>query len=71
MVYFGVSPKPQKTLEETQGKKVQEEKQANWSIDETKSPDGHPEVVGANLVNDMHGRPVLAKSSSSLKRAAP
>jgi type VI secretion system VasI family protein len=44
--------KPQKTPEDTQGKKVQEDKQANWSIDETKSPDGHPEVVAANLVND-------------------
>src|SRR3984957_8845267 len=31
----------------------QEEKQANWSIDETKSPtDGSPQVVGANLVGD-------------------
>src|SRR6476619_5895506 len=25
---------------------------ANWSIEETKSPDGNPEVVAANLVND-------------------
>jgi hypothetical protein len=31
----------------------QEEKQANWSIDETKSPtDGSPRVVAANLVSD-------------------
>ena len=31
----------------------QEEKQANWSIDETKSPtDGSPRVVAANLVGD-------------------
>jgi hypothetical protein len=29
-----------------------EEKQANWSIDKTQSPDGKPEVVAANLVND-------------------
>jgi hypothetical protein len=25
---------------------------ANWSIEETKSPDGSPQVVAANLVND-------------------
>ena len=34
-------------------KKPPEEKQANWSIDETKSPtDGSPQVVAANLVGD-------------------
>ena len=34
-------------------KSLQEEKQANWSIDETKSPtDGSPQVVAANLVGD-------------------
>jgi hypothetical protein len=27
--------------------------QANWSIDETKSTDGSPQVVAANLVNDI------------------
>ena len=41
---FGESPKPQNP---------QEGKQANWSIDETKSPtDGNPQVVAANLVGD-------------------
>ena len=40
---FGEKPRPQNP---------QEEKQAKWSIDETKSPDGNPEVVAANLVND-------------------
>jgi hypothetical protein len=41
---FGESPKPQNS---------QEGKQANWSIDETKSPtDGNPQVVAANLVGD-------------------
>ena len=40
---FGEKPRPQNP---------QEEKQGNWSIDETKSPDGNPEVVAANLVND-------------------
>ena len=38
---------------ETQTTNPQEETQANWSIDETKSPaDGSPQVVAANLVND-------------------
>jgi hypothetical protein len=40
---FGEKPRPQNP---------QEEKQGNWSIDETKSPDGNPEVVAANIVND-------------------
>ena len=41
---FGETPRPQNP---------QEEKQANWSIDETKSPtDGSPQVVAANLVGD-------------------
>ena len=41
---FGSPPKPQNPLEKPQ---------ANWSIDETKSPtDGSPEVIAANLVGD-------------------
>ena len=41
---FGEASKPEKS---------HEEKQANWSIEETKSPtDGSPEVVAANLVGD-------------------
>jgi hypothetical protein len=41
---FGETPKPQNP---------QEGKQANWSIEETKSStDGSPQVVAANLVND-------------------
>src|ERR1700719_2538317 len=45
--------KPQKLPDEKQVKKPPEEKQASWSIDETKSPtDGSPQVVAANLVDD-------------------
>jgi hypothetical protein len=41
---FGAPAKPQNTPEGMQ---------ANWSIDESKSPnDGSPQVVAANLVND-------------------
>src|SRR5262245_53044564 len=41
---FGSTPKPQNSPEGMQ---------ANWSIDESKSPnDGSPQVVAANLVND-------------------
>src|SRR5580704_13706438 len=41
---FGSPPRLQNPLEKPQ---------ANWSIDETKSPtDGSPEVIGANLVGD-------------------
>jgi hypothetical protein len=41
---FGSAPKPEKS---------EEGKQANWSIEETKSPtDGSPQVVAANLVAD-------------------
>jgi hypothetical protein len=40
---FGTSAKSEKS---------QEGKQANWSIEETKSLDGSPQVVAANLVND-------------------
>jgi hypothetical protein len=40
---FGETQKPQNTPEE---------KQANWSIDETKSPGRSPDVVATNLVND-------------------
>jgi hypothetical protein len=50
---FGGPSKPQKTLEEEQVRKPPEEKQANWSIDENKSPtDGSTQVVAANLVGD-------------------
>jgi hypothetical protein len=51
-LFRGLS-KPQTLPEEKQGKKPVEEKQANWSIDESKSPnDGSAQVVAANLVND-------------------
>ena len=50
---FGGPSKPQKTPEEEQVRTPPEEKQANWSIDETKSPtDGGAQVVAANLVGD-------------------
>jgi hypothetical protein len=50
---FGGPSKPQTLPEEKQGKKPVEEKQANWSIDETKSStDGSPQVVARNLVGD-------------------
>ena len=50
---FGGPSKPQKTPEEEQVRNPPEEKQANWSIDETKSPtDGSTQVVAANLVGD-------------------
>jgi hypothetical protein len=48
----GGPSKPPKPPDEQQAQKPPEEKQANWSIDETQSPDGKPEVVAANLVND-------------------
>jgi hypothetical protein len=45
--------KPQKLPEEKQVKQPPEEKQGNWSIDETESPtDGSPQVIAANLVGD-------------------
>jgi type VI secretion system VasI family protein len=49
---FGETSKPQKLPEEKEVKEPTEEKQANWSIDETKSTDGIPQVVAANLVGD-------------------
>ena len=49
---FGGPSKPPKSPDEQQAQQTPEEKQANWSIDETQSPDGKPEVVAANLVND-------------------
>jgi hypothetical protein len=49
---FGGPSKPPKPPDEQQAQKPPEEKQANWTIDETQSPDGNPEVVAANLVND-------------------
>jgi type VI secretion system VasI family protein len=51
---FGGPSKPQNPPEERQVKKPPEEKPANWSIDETKSPsDDSPQVVAANLVGDI------------------
>jgi type VI secretion system VasI family protein len=51
---FGGPSKPQTLPEEKQGKKPSEGKQANWSVEETKSPtDGSPQVVAANLVGDI------------------
>ena len=50
---FAEPSKPQKLPEERQVKKPPEERQPNWSIDETKSPtNGSPQVVAANLVGD-------------------
>jgi hypothetical protein len=49
---FGGPSKPPKSPDEQQAQQTPEEKQANWSIDKTQSPDGKPEVVAANLVND-------------------
>src|SRR5262245_25042586 len=58
---FGETSKPQnlpeekqvkEPAEEKQVKEPKEEKQANWSIDETKSTDGIPQVIAANLVNN-------------------
>ena len=50
---FGGPSKSQTPLEEKQVKELPDEKQANWSIDETKSStDGSPQVVAANLVDD-------------------
>src|SRR5262249_30419986 len=49
----GGPSKPQKSPDEEQVKKLPEGMQANWSIDETKSPtDRSPHVVAANLVGD-------------------
>jgi len=49
---FGETSKPQKLPEEKEVKEPAEERQGNWSIDETKSTDGIPQVVAANLVGD-------------------
>ena len=50
---FGETSKPQTLPEERRVKEATEGMQANWSIDESKSPnDGSPQVVAANLVND-------------------
>jgi hypothetical protein len=49
---FGGPSKPPKSRDEQQAQQTPEEEQANWSIDETQSPDGKPEVVAANLVKD-------------------
>jgi hypothetical protein len=40
---FGETSKPQS---------LPEEARANWKIEETKSPDGSPQVVAANVIND-------------------
>ena len=61
---FGGPSKPQKTPEEEQVKNPPEEEQANWSIDETKSPtDGSTQVVAANLVGDTEWTPVHSRLS--------
>jgi len=49
---FGEASKPPKHPDDQKAQKPPEEKQTNWSIDETKNSDGNPEVVAANLVND-------------------
>jgi type VI secretion system VasI family protein len=50
---FGGPSKSQTPSEEKQVKEHPDEKQATWSIDETKSStDGSPQVVAANLVDD-------------------
>jgi type VI secretion system VasI family protein len=49
---FGEASKPPKASNEGQAQTPPEEKQANWTIDETKDSDGNPEVVAANLVSD-------------------
>ena len=49
---FGEASKPPKPPDDQKAQKPPEEKQTNWSIDETKNSDGNPEVVAANLVND-------------------
>ena len=49
---FGEASKPPNHPDDQKAQKPPEEKQANWSIDETKNSDGKPEVVAANLVND-------------------
>ncbi len=51
---FGRPSNPQTPLEERQMKEPPEERQANWSIDESKSPtDGSPQVVAANLAGNV------------------
>ena len=49
---FAETSKPQKLPEEKEVKEPAEERQGNWSIDETKSTDGIPQMVAANLVGD-------------------
>ena len=53
---FGGPSKPQQPSEERQVGESPEAKQGNWSIDETKSSDGSPQVVAANLVGDISRR---------------
>src|SRR5262249_48405683 len=48
----GENGKAKKVAEEKEVKEPAEERQGNWSIDETKSTDGIPQVVAANLVGD-------------------
>ena len=50
---FGEASKPPKPPDDQKAQKPPEEKQANWTIDETKDSDGNPEVVAANLVSDI------------------
>jgi hypothetical protein len=51
--FDGLFGGPSKLPEEKQVKQPPEEKQGNWSIDEAKSPNGSPQVVAANLVDDI------------------
>jgi hypothetical protein len=50
---FGRPSKAQSPSEEKQVGESPEAKQGNWSIDETKSSNGSPQVVAANLVGDI------------------
>ena len=50
---FGGPSKAQNLSEEKQVGESPEAKQGNWSIDETKSSNGSPQVVAANLVGDI------------------
>jgi len=50
---LGRPSKAQNPSEEKQVGESPEAKQGNWSIDETKSSNGSPQVVAANLVGDI------------------
>ena len=50
---FGEPSKAQNPSEEKQLNQSPEGKQENWSIDESKSANGNPQVVAANLIGDI------------------